>query len=85
MLQFMESQGVRHDLVTEQQWYFTYSMYFFSPKAASSLADLGYLLVSPILILHPKRQHFSLAIKYPSLDNVEWREPEHSAQNLSIK
>ena len=71
MLQFMESQGVRHDLVTEQQQrYSTYSMYFFSPKAASSLADLGHLLVSPLLILHPKRQHFSLAIKYPSLDNM---------------
>ena len=71
MLQFMESQGVRHDLVTEQQQqYFTYSMYFFSPKAAGSLADLGHLLVSPLLILHPKRQHFSLAIKYPSLDNM---------------
>ena len=79
----MGSQGVRHDLETEQQQrYFTHSTYFFSFKAPSSPADLGHLLVSSLLILHPKRQHFSLAIKYPSLDNVEWREPEHSAQNL---
>lgn len=57
--------------------------FFFSQKAASSPADLGHSPVSHLLILHCKRQNFSLAIKYPFLDDMEEREPEHLVRKKS--
>lgn len=60
--------------------------FFFSQKAASSPADLGHSSVSRLLILHCKRQNFSLAIKYPFLDDMEGRESEHLVRKtLPIK